>query len=134
MKNIVIDAYVVKEHVPSVNFDANSGVCELSGESFPEHSVEFYEPLIAWLKEYFVEKNKPLIFNFKLTYYNTSSSKRIFEILCHLKEYEDAGGNVKVNWYFDEDDSEMMIEVEDLMIASKMKINQIIIEEEDSDL
>lgn len=126
MDDIIIEGFLEKEHIPTVKFISQKGVCELAGESFPDHSVEFYEPLIIWLKKYFREINKPLIFNFKLTYYNTSSSKRIFEILCNLRDYKNAGGAVTVNWYFDDEDPEMMMEVEDLSMASKMDINLIV--------
>jgi hypothetical protein len=133
MKNLKIEgsAFYEDEHIPEVDFNAESGKCEISGESFPEHALEFYTPLINWLKEYFQFEKKPLTFNFRLKYYNTSSSKRIFEILCFLKEYEKKGGKVEVNWYFDEDDPEQIIEVEDLMLASRQKIN-ILIEEQNS--
>ena len=128
MRNIEINGYSLldNEHVPGVNFNAETGICEIYGDSFPEHSVEFYQPLLEWLKEYIRSVKKPITFNFKLKYYNTSSSKRIFEILCILSEYEKKGGKVVVNWYFDEDDAERLIEVEDLMTASQQQINIII--------
>ena len=69
--------------------------------------------------------NQPLVFNFRLTYFNTSSSKRILYILLKLKEYEDNGGEVTVNWYYDEDDTDMEEDVEDFRIISNLDINSI---------
>lgn len=125
MENI----HIVGSHdvffVPSVNFDAESGICELAGESYLEETVEFYTPLIQWLKTYIEEEARPITFNIKLTYFNTSSSRCILDILNILKIYEENGGTVIVNWYFDPDDSDMEEEIEDYMIDSELKISLI---------
>ncbi len=42
-----------------------------------------------------------------------------------LKDFEDDGGNVKVNWYFDKSDPDMVEEVEDFEAESGMKIKLI---------
>jgi len=125
MENI----HIVGSHdvffVPSVNFDAETGICELAGESYLEETVEFYTPLIQWLKTYIEEEARPITFNIKLTYFNTSSSRCILDILNILKIYEENGGTVIVNWYFDPDDSDMEEEIEDYMIDSELKITLI---------
>jgi len=125
MENI----HIVGSHdvffVPSVNFDAETGICELAGESYLEETVEFYTPLIQWLKTYIEEEARPITFNIKLTYFNTSSSRCILDILNILKIYEENGGTVIVNWYFDPDDSDMEEEIEDYMIDSELKISLI---------
>jgi hypothetical protein len=116
--------------IPTVNFNAESGVCELSGESYLENTTEFYSRLSNWLDEYISTVQKPITFNFRLSYFNTSSSKRILYILHKLKDYEENGGNVTVNWYYDKDDTDMEEDVEDFILISNLKINLI----EDSDL
>jgi len=125
MENI----HIVGSHdvffVPSVNFDADSGICELAGESYLEETVEFYTPLIQWLKTYIEEESRPLTFNIKLTYFNTSSSRCILDILNIIKVYEENGGTIIVNWYFDPDDTDMEEEIEDYMIDSEIKISLI---------
>ena len=109
--------------VPTVSFNAETGVCELKGESYLEKTAEFYDRLLGWLDEYIKEVNKPITFNFRLTYFNTSSSKRILYILLKLKEYEENGGEVTTNWYYDEDDTDMEEEVEDFRIITNLDIN-----------
>ena len=130
MKNLEIKGSHGDYDVPSVLFNADTGVCELRGESYLENTVEFYDRLLDWLDEYIVEVNKAIVFNFKLTYFNTSSSKRILYLLLKLKEYEDNGGDVTTNWYYDEDDTDMEEDVEDFKIISNLNINCI----PDSDL
>ena len=125
MENIHITGSHDVFFVPTVNFDATTGVCEISGESYLEETIEFYSPLLDWLEDYIAEVDKPITFNIKLTYFNTSSSRCILDILNILKDYEEAGGKVTVNWFYDVEDSDMVEEIEDYMIDSEMKINMI---------
>ena len=125
MQNLEIKGSHGDYEVPTVSFNAETGVCELKGESYLEKTAEFYDRLLSWLDEYMTEVNKPITFNFRLTYFNTSSSKRILYLLLKLKEYEDNGGEVDTNWYYDEDDTDMEEEVEDFRIISNLEINAI---------
>ncbi len=68
MENIYIEGSHTNFFVPKVDFNAETGVCTLSGESFLEDTIEFYDPLIQWLEEYTSEVKKPLTFEIKLTY------------------------------------------------------------------
>ncbi len=125
MENIHIGGSHDVFFVPSVDFNAETGVCEISGESYLEETVDFYAPLIQWLEDYMDNVKKPIIFNFKLTYFNTSSSRSILDILNVLKAYEDEGNKIEVNWYYDADDTDMEEEVEDFMLESEVEINLI---------
>ncbi|MCS7005519.1 MAG: DUF1987 domain-containing protein [Cytophagales bacterium] len=110
---------------PNVHFSASTGICEISGESYLEESFEFYDRLIRWVEEYF-QQNDRIIVNFKLTYFNTSSSRAILDLLKVLKKYKDEGKDVTVNWYYpDPDDDEMLMEAEDYIDETGLDINLI---------
>jgi len=128
MENI----YIVGSHsdyfIPTVNFNAQNGVCEISGESYLEETQKFYLPLIQWLKDYAIEVRKPLTFNFKITYFNTSSSKCIVDILNAIKSFENSGCQVVVNWFYDsenEDAEEELEEVDDFALEANISILKI---------
>lgn len=92
---------------PLVVFDKDSGKLELSGKSLPEDVISFYEPLLDWLKEY---KSSPLdktIFDFKLVYFNTASSKLLLDILMILEEIKEEGKDVLVRWHSLSNDEDM---------------------------
>ncbi|MCK5537416.1 MAG: DUF1987 domain-containing protein [Bacteroidales bacterium] len=125
MKDINIEGSNDVYFVPTVKFETESGDCLLEGESFLAETVKFYTPLIEWLETFTVQKEKKLDFTFKLTYFNTSSSKCILDILKILKRYEDKGGDVVVNWHYDEDDMDMEEALEDYIIDTGVKINLI---------
>ncbi len=127
MENINFKGYKELFYFPNVDFNAELGVCEFSGESFLEDSVKFYAPYIAWLSDY-LENNDKLILNFKLSYFNTSSSKRILDILRLLKEYKSKGKSISINWFVPSNDEDIINEVEDFSIITQLEIN--ILEEE----
>lgn len=106
MENFYIEG---ENYIPTVNFDAEKNVLEISGESYHEYTIEFYQPIFEWLKEYFETPGRTLTFNFKMTYFNTSSSRRFLEIFDLLEDYQrDKNGNVTINWYYQKDDVDML--------------------------
>lgn len=93
---------------PKVTFLPEEGQMEIQGESYPENSVEFYEPLIVWLNGYFAEYTKRDIqFNFRLHYFNTSSSKAIMDIMDLLDSHYQKGWDITINWFHEEDDEDI---------------------------
>jgi hypothetical protein len=111
---------------PAVDFLSSTGECTIEGESFLEETSNFYAPLLDWLNDY-IETNKSITFNIKLSYFNTSTSKWILNILHALKHYKDLGGTVVVNWFYFEDDIDMAEEIDDYIIDSGIHINKIVI-------
>ncbi len=124
MENLKIEGSHGAFFVPFVDFNSNSGRCELSGESYLENTSEFYDKLLEWLENYMENIRKPIYFNIKLTYFNTSSSRAILDILNLLKAYEDDGGQIRVNWYYEEDDLDMEEEIEDYIFDTDLDINK----------
>jgi hypothetical protein len=98
---------------PTVKFDSAQGIFEIKGRSIPENSVEFYKPLVEWLDTY---KETPLpktVVNIRLEYFNTSSSKCILDVFKKLETIHKAKNEVEVNWYYEEDDEDMLEAGED---------------------
>jgi hypothetical protein len=95
------------EDTPRIILDAGSEILEISGRSLPEDVSSFYEPVLNWLNEYAEKPNKKTIFNFKLTYFNTASSKLLLDILMKLEEMHEKGQDVLIRWHYPEDDEDM---------------------------
>jgi hypothetical protein len=87
-----------------------------------EETYKFYLPLVNWIKDYIKNTNNKIELVIKLIYLNTSTTKCILDMLDVLKEYQDKGGDVKVIWYYDIEDPDMVDEVEDFEMESGMKI------------
>jgi len=125
MENLIIKEVPDAPYFPAVNFNAETGICEISGESYMEETFKFYSPLLEWIKNYLKEGNKPLIMNFKLTYFNTNSSRLILDMLEILKKAKDEGHKITVNWFYDPADPDMIDEVEDFEMESGIEINLV---------
>jgi len=105
MENLIIEGTKTK---PYVKFLAEEGVLEIGGESYPENALEFYEIVEKWLNSYLPDcGDKEVVFNFRMVYFNTSSSKAILDILDILEKRFKKGGNIKVYWYYEEDDEDI---------------------------
>lgn len=126
MRNLFIEGSRDTYFTPQVELNGKTGICSITGESYLEEPFEFYEKISAWFSEFFNEADKKLQLDLKLTYFNTSSSRAILEMLRVLKDHKDEGKDVTVNWYYpDPDDEEILMEGEDFMEESGLDINMI---------
>jgi len=97
-----------REDAPYVFMDAEEGFIEIKGKSFPPNVSKFYEPVLNWLEVYKEEGQKELNLNLILDYFNTSSSKLLLDIFYKLEEINQLGKKVTINWYYPEDDEEIL--------------------------
>lgn len=95
------------EDTPAIILDADREIFEISGRSLPEDVNLFYEPVLNWLDEYKNQTLEKTLFIFRLTYFNTASSKLLLDILLKLELIKENGNNVEVKWYSPEDDEDM---------------------------
>ena len=126
MENLVLEG---SAKTPSIKFDAANGVLELKGRSIPENSVEFYKPLNEWIDTYGGSPQPNTILDMKLEYFNTSSSKCILDLFKQLEGLNGKGTEVKVNWYFEEDDEDMEEAGEDYQAIIGLEFKMIEVEE-----
>ena len=111
LKTLKINDFFIKadKATPKIHFSAKENTLNIEGECYQEHVKEFFYPVFKWLKRYLLEPNKNIAINFKLYYFNTSSSRRFFEILIILENYQKSSkGNVVVNWHYEEDDIDIL--------------------------
>ncbi len=99
------DIYLKKTfNSPEVEFIASTGELNIEGRSIPEDPGEFFDRLINWLNDYFLEPVEETVMNIKLEYINSGSSKYMLELLRILKVNYGKGKKVLVKWYFEEGD------------------------------
>jgi hypothetical protein len=102
------------KYTMAINFNKDTGILEMAGSSYPENALDFFGPIIEWIKQYISEVHRPVVMNIQLNYLNTSSTKCILDIFEILEHYYRASGDVKVNWYYAEDDEDIMETGEEL--------------------
>lgn len=94
------------EDTPEIYFDPAIGVFKISHVSLPENAIEFYAPVLEWLKKY---KDKPqpvTVFDFNIEYLNTASSKQIFELIFLIDKINEKS-DVTIRWHYDKIDEDM---------------------------
>lgn len=89
---------------PKVVCDPDDNYILIEGESYPENSFEFYEPIMDWMEEY-IEKidEEEIQVELSLSYLNTSSTKSVMCILDILEEGFQEGKDIEIDWYYDEE-------------------------------
>ena len=87
---------------PEISFLAN-GHLKIFGRSLPEDVHKFYDPIIGWVKNL---KSDIVKVDLKLEYLNTSSTKKILNLLVALDENDNLS-EINVNWHYEFDDLEM---------------------------
>ena len=90
-----------------VSFQAENGHFEMAGSSYPENALEFFQPIFQWLEKYLAQAQQPIRVQLKLEYLNTSSSKCVLDFFKILEDHFEAGGDVRIHWYFETDDEDM---------------------------
>lgn len=86
---------------PRVVFDEERYVLEITGESYPENSFEFFAPVFAWLRDELPTLGE-LTVRVHVRYMNSSSTKCVLDILDILGEQAQSGLSILVKWYYDD--------------------------------
>jgi hypothetical protein len=104
------------DNSPMILLDPHTLKFEISGESRPENAGKFYSNILSWLENFNKsaiwktstgEKISALSFDFKLEYFNSTSSKYLLDILKVICLIKESGCNVNINWYYDAMDEDM---------------------------
>ena len=119
---------------PTLDFNAQTGVLEIKGRSLPEHAVEFYKPVVDWLEQYKKTPSTKTTINVSLEYFNTSSSKMILDIFKKFQELHKVGTTMELNWYYEEDDPDMLDQGQTFKSILKIPMNIISVKEFDFQL
>ena len=95
------------EDTPEVVMDAKNGFILLAGKSYPEDVEKFFKPISNWVDEYLQSPKELTEIVFKLEYFNTSTSKKILEMLLNLETIVNDGKQLNVKWLYSDDDEDM---------------------------
>ncbi|HEY4788623.1 MAG TPA: DUF1987 domain-containing protein [Bacteroidales bacterium] len=79
-----------------------NGQIFIEGRSLPENPVNFYTPVLEWIKNCTAES---VTIEIRLEYMNTSSSKEMYTFF-HLIKENPYIKNVSVAWYYEEGDDD----------------------------
>lgn len=115
---------------PTIEFNPATGDLLIKGRSIPENSIEFYKPLVDSLEAYASNPQAKTNVSIQLEYFNTSSSKCILDVFKKLEAINAGNSEVIINWYYEEDDEDMLEAGEDYQAIINVPFKMIEIEEE----
>lgn len=105
MNNISIPA---TSCTPEVEFNFDSRILSLTGESYPENAAAFYRPLVtaveAFVAKYAQNDGAAVALHVSLSYFNSSSTKMLFGLFGALNSGAIAGIETTLHWYYDPED------------------------------
>ena len=104
MEKLIIQS---NEDTPQIEFDPATYTLELSGKSYPDNVFSFYEPVLAWINDYAACPGPLTNLVFKLDYFNTATAKIIFDILSLVDTIRIKGHEVRIIWYYKQNDDDM---------------------------
>jgi len=110
------------DDTPSIILDKRNLIIRIEGPSFPEDAVEFYSVVITWLRELNDDIDGELICDMDFTILSSASNKMIFEILIKLEKMYLSGKSIRVNWYYESFDEDMLDEGKSFKESMKMPV------------
>lgn len=123
-----MDSLIIEgtSRTPTVSFNPDDGLFRIQGRSTPDDALGFYIPLIEFLKKYSPVQGEKTEVHVYLEYFNTSSSKCLFDIFKIFSILFDKGIDVTVFWYYVEGDDDMLETGQDFKSLATLPFKMII--------
>lgn len=109
---------------PEVILD-KAGNIKIRGWSIPEDGVPFYEPIMNWINEYIQNPASVTCIDINLQSINGVSRKYLVQIIQKITYVSLKQKKFIINWYFENDDTEILAIGEDLSFVLDVPFNYI---------
>jgi len=116
-----------QEDTPQVSIDFDNGLVEFKGKSLPEDSTEFFRPVERAIREYLSQPQPTTKVSLQFDYLNSSSQKRMLEIISLFEQLEQNGKMLEISWLYPDDDEDILDEGKEFarMLGLDMDIRPI---------
>ena len=114
------------EKTPEVLLDSLNGSFQLKGCSIHENAERFFRPLLSMVEGYIEDPAPETVVKLSLTYFNSSSSKYILDLLKLLDEIHFSGkGKVRMEWHYEQEDLDMQEAGQDYRSLLEMPVKLV---------
>lgn len=122
-----MESFLLKEthKTPMVKIDPKDGVIRIKGKSIPEDGSIFYKPILQEIDKLSVNPPQKTKVDIQLEYFNTNSSKYLYQIFKKLESMHTEKSTVEINWYYEMDDWDLMEAGEDYQSILNIPFNLI---------
>jgi hypothetical protein len=91
-------------NTPTIKLNPEDGYFLIEGRSIPEDPGIFFEHVLNWVEEYFINPAQTTRIEIKLEYVNSGSSKYLLEFFRIIGRNYKEGHHCQVIWYYEEED------------------------------
>lgn len=116
------------EKTPAVKLLPEQGLLEVIGCSIPENADRFYSPIQDAVERYALTPRPKTVLRIALTYFNSSTSKYLLDLMKRLEDLHAAGlSNVMMEWCYSQGDLDMKEAGEDYrsLLEFPVKLKEI---------
>lgn len=116
------------EKTPAVTLVHDQGMLKITGCSIPENADRFYAPVQDEVERYALAPRPRTSLRMELTYFNSSTSKYLLDLLKRLEDLHASGhSQVELEWYYQEGDLDMKEAGEDYrsLVEFPVKLKEI---------
>lgn len=111
MNDLILPA---TQYTPQIEMCCRGSV-SIQGKSYPENTLAFYQPVMAWLRDWVESSTESeLRISFHVSYFNSSSSKLFFELFDVLNENR-SRFSIVVLWHYDAENESALEAGEDFV-------------------
>jgi hypothetical protein len=121
------------ENTPEVVLDPE-GVILIKGRSSNKNPMEFYKEIENWIDEYIQNPADITRMDIHLEYFNDVNSTIFRSLLRKISDVRLKEKKIVVNWYYEDDDEDILERGEHISLALNIPINFISISGSDSAL
>lgn len=116
----------INNRQPYFKIDEETGKIYLKGRSVMENVNEYYKNVMFHIEQYLSNPVENITLEINLEYFNTTSSKYILDVFKVFEKFKEKNNkSVEVNWYFEEDDEDIMDAGLDYESIVRLKFNHI---------
>ena len=92
------------QSTPYVLIDEEKHYMKIEGMCFHENAADFFEDIVKWLAKYLDSDYDTFTFDCKMKYFNSSTTKVLFDILELVNESAINNKEAIVNWHSNKGD------------------------------
>jgi hypothetical protein len=109
---------------PEIILDPN-GVIKIKGRSMDKNAAEFYKQIDIWIDAYINNPADITRIDIRLEYFNSANSMIFISLLRKIANVKLKDKELTINWYYEEDDEDILAQGENISSVLDIPINLI---------
>jgi len=94
--------------LPKIVYEEIEGNITISGRSISNHANEYFGEFLVYFNDCMSKNPTDLLINIDLEYFNTQTARMMMNFLKDVKKIHEKGFKVKVLWFVDNGDEDLM--------------------------